>query len=510
MLAFRVRRRMGLLLGLLLCSLVSVQLFNLSLGSFERTAKDYPNSGLPTSQDPWNFGTWKEGQTRSDNAKVKSLKDFGVGVMEYAGQGGGNQEIIAEKQSLESTSRISTQPLRRFSKVSPAVLQEEKCPGCYGTTLCDKFYAGNITLDMETAGQAKRKGVFFGHMEGQRIVGKHLADPSEFKRLDHFVCQNSSRRIRPNQSCDVSWDILHSHLASRMALDVEYIRKDAHKVAQKTPSSLGLALCASDRFLGQLKDLYGLNRWTRDCSPEIATLMTSLILNPEGLLLKFFQQYVPELQKYFPTYLGECGRMIVVAEAGEPLSEYLDASWDVRADLSRQILQMIYDFQNASSDWMVVFADFRYENFAVTTDGRIQLLDLEDIMIIDKREIVPAKKRPSECNEECFVSFTKSLFQSEGQDCGVVPHHSQMMLLLACHKILSDLESTKYLRYFYDEKEKQVSTVGLLHDVPDILEPNMSNLLYNCVFESSPGQRIQSANILKRLLEVTGRGFMRS
>ncbi|XP_022084636.1 deleted in autism protein 1 homolog isoform X2 [Acanthaster planci] len=271
-----------------------------------------------------------------------------------------------------------------------------------------------------------------------------------------------------------------------------------------------LVLCASERFLAQLKDLYGLNRWTRDYSPEIATLMTSLLLNPEGLLLKFFHQYVPELQKYFPAYLGECGRMIVVAEAGVPLSEYLNASWDVRADLARQILQMIHDFQNASSDWMVIFADFSYDNFAVTADGHIQLLDLEDIMIIDKRDISPGQKHKSACDEECFVTFTKSLFQTGGQDCRVVPQYSQVMLLFACHKLLSDLDSTKYLRHFYDEKEKQVSTVGLLHDIPEILEPNMSNLLYSCVFESAPGQRIQSANILKRLLEATGRGYMRS
>ena len=48
-------------------------------------------------------------------------------------------------------------------------------------------------------------------------------------------------------------------------------------------------------------------------------------------------------------------------------------------------------------------------------------------------------------------------------------------------------------------------SVGLLHDIPDVLEPNLSNLLFNCVFESIPGQRRQSANIIKRLLEAIGR-----
>ena len=38
--------------------------------------------------------------------------------------------------------------------------------------------------------------------------------------------------------------------------------------------------------MGELKEVYGLSRWNRETSPEVATLMTSLLLNPEGLLLK--------------------------------------------------------------------------------------------------------------------------------------------------------------------------------------------------------------------------------
>ncbi|XP_033624896.1 divergent protein kinase domain 2A-like [Asterias rubens] len=511
---FRLRRKLTHLIGLLLCCFLAIQFISVSFGSYEREVKDSPNLALPTSLDPWNIETRGEGEGRKNVGRDLNL--FRAGLLEQA-RSYEDKNLISETleeskkdehiESLQASKRAPS-TIRRFSRVPPAALQEETCPGCYGTSLCDKFYAGNITLDMETVGLTKEKGVFYGEMDGQKIVGKYLANQQEFKRLDHFICQNSSRRVQPNQPCDVSWDVLHSHLAKRAALDVRYIRNDLHKVAQKEASSLSIALCASDRFMGELKEVYGLSRWNRETSPEVATLMTSLLLNPEGLLLKFFEQKVPELQKYFPAYLGECGRMIVVAEAGVPLSEYRNASWDIRADLARQIFQMIHDFQHASPDWMVILADFSFDNFAVTPDRRIQLLDLEDISIVDKQEIASAKKLPpfkEPCNEECFVSFVSNLYQSGGKDCAHVPMYSQIMLLHACHRLLSDLESTKYLRFFYPESEKQKPKVGLLHDIPDVLEPNLSNLLFNCVFESIPGQRRQSANIIKRLLEAIGR-----
>ena len=126
---------------------------------------------------------------------------------------------------------------------------------------------------------------------------------------------------------------------------------------------------------------------------------------------QFFEQRVPELQKYFPAYMGECGRMIVVAEGGNPLSDYRNASWDIRVDLSRQILQMIYDFQHASPDWMVIFDDFRYDNFAVTDDRRIQLIDLGDISVIDKREMLPRKFRQvMNAEMAIWIECKKSLF----------------------------------------------------------------------------------------------------
>ena len=74
---------------------------------------------------------------------------------------------------------------------------------------------------------------------------------------------------------------------------------------------------------------------------------------------------------------------------------------------------------------------------------------------------ITAEKLPpltAPCNEECFVSFVSSLYQSGGEDCSLFPRYSQVMLLHACHKLLSDLESTKYLRFFYAEGEKQKPT----------------------------------------------------
>ncbi len=48
---------------------------------------------------------------------------------------------------------------------------------------------------------------------------------------------------------------------------------------------------------------------------------------------------------------------------------------------------------------------------------------------------------------------------------------------------------------------------ALLHDIPVELEPKMSELLYECVFESKPGSRIYAAKALKMLLGIIEKSY---
>ena len=52
---------------------------------------------------------------------------------------------------------------------------------------------------------------------------------------------------------------------------------------------------------------------------------------------------------------------------------------------------MLEDFLTASPDWLLFFVDLRFDNFCVSENGRIQLIDLEDVVIVDREDIKESK-----------------------------------------------------------------------------------------------------------------------
>nr|XP_054750385.1 divergent protein kinase domain 2A-like [Lytechinus pictus] len=130
----------------------------------------------------------------------------------------------------------------------------------------------------------------------------------------------------------------------------------------------------------------------------MAILAATLALDPEPALLKFFR-HIPPLQPYFSEYLGECGRVILTEPSGKPLVSYLKASWKHRVDISLKILKMIEDFHDSSDKWLVLLLDFTYENFVLTSEGQLKVVNLSGIVIVDKDQ--------TSTSEYCLILSSK-------------------------------------------------------------------------------------------------------
>ena len=117
-----------------------------------------------------------------------------------------------------------------------------------------------------------------------------------------------------------------------------------------------------------------------------------------------FLRNIPALQAYFPEYLGECGRVILTEPSGTPLINGLKASWEDRVDLSLKVLQMVEDFHDASEKWLIYLLDFDYQNFAMTSDGQLRLVNLGSVMVIDKDD--------TSASEFCLSSWFCCVFIS--------------------------------------------------------------------------------------------------
>ncbi|XP_063953703.1 divergent protein kinase domain 2A-like [Lytechinus pictus] len=246
----------------------------------------------------------------------------------------------------------------------------------------------------------------------------------------------------------------------------------------------------------------------------MAILAATLALDPEPALLKFFR-HIPPLQPYFSEYLGECGRVILTEPSGKPLVSYLKASWKHRVDISLKILKMIEDFHDSSDKWLVLLLDFTYENFVLTSEGQLKVVNLSGIVIVDKDQTSTTpdmnphlNNRTDVCNEDCLNTFVKQLQTEPDTHCGEVPRHVEFMYMMACHSLLSDLMTTKYERFFQPlDTPRKHHPGGLLHDAPYEVDSMLGDLLYECVFEGQPGRRMHSVRVLKRLLNIIKRGF---
>ena len=53
------------------------------------------------------------------------------------------------------------------------------------------------------------------------------------------------------------------------------------------------------------------------------------------------------------------------------------------------------------------------------------------------------------CNEECLWTLGKSVYEDPIHQCGRMPNFAlPVMYMMACQRLLSDLDTTKYIRLF--------------------------------------------------------------
>ena len=139
-------------------------------------------------------------------------------------------------------------PRHRYRELPPVFLEEDTCPACYGTSLCDQFYYGYIKLDTDTESLAKIKHVFFGYWEGYHgnfqepplpVVVKKLIKDGELVAFEDFLCNRTNTDNSRTIGCDVGDKIMHTPLASNSIFQMKRIRTELHKVAHQHVTSSG-------------------------------------------------------------------------------------------------------------------------------------------------------------------------------------------------------------------------------------------------------------------------------
>jgi len=151
----------------------------------------------------------------------------------------------------------------------------EKCPACYGVSLCPAITGGLLTLHSFGAvagfvNMLGSKNVFFGMLGSHKVVLKKLGHTTELEQLDKMICEVASL----NSACHVNeaiWqqgDLLHSIR--------EYVANQNGSLLL-CPTAVNL-----EHLLGNI--LYK-NKYI-DTEVLLANIWTTVMMNPEPLLLQ--------------------------------------------------------------------------------------------------------------------------------------------------------------------------------------------------------------------------------
>lgn len=162
-----------------------------------------------------------------------------------------------------------------------SLIEFEKCPACFGATICDNIYNGTIEIKpfnfhSTMSHLFSSKNVYFGGMNNQQIVIKKLANNKELERFDNKFCQTF------NDIC-LNNNLENSNDKKKHSIDNDEILKLIKRAIHSdfiNEDESGLILCPTVKNLANL-----FNRLTTQQLNYI-NLLTIILINPEPLVLQ--------------------------------------------------------------------------------------------------------------------------------------------------------------------------------------------------------------------------------
>ncbi|XP_023951413.1 divergent protein kinase domain 2A [Bicyclus anynana] len=256
-----------------------------------------------------------------------------------------------------------------------------RCPACYGVTVCPELYSNQITLDSNQWNMFNAKNIYNGYTKSnRRVVLKKLAHDWELKEFDDSLC----KKWRLKQDCKAIQLLNISNVDEKLLKIVEY-----NLTWPDTEPRKGLVMCP---YAYSLYDFIQplLNNKREGFKSEMINVWTMLSINPEPIIL----QVIPKSKGWpVPPYGGVCGRLEVVGHEGEPLSSLLYVAWHRKLKYAQKILNAAMDFTFKHDRFRFYLMDWSLDNIVVNEKDEITFVDLEDLIVLDKH-ISPKKDLP--------------------------------------------------------------------------------------------------------------------
>ncbi|XP_068217635.1 divergent protein kinase domain 2A-like [Palaemon carinicauda] len=245
------------------------------------------------------------------------------------------------------------------------------CPACYGQSHCSSMlenekFSGSIKLtsysQVKFMNYINIKNVYYAKFGEELVVLKKLAHDSELKEIDEKFCKAS----KLPQNCNVSQAI--KMIMTRAGNDITQVIRHNKELFEESDA----VKCKHDRNIFKMYEAF----FRTDSGPyHIHHFLTMLAVNMEPLLI------MTHYQQWFPRIIGTCGRMIIEEYVGPTLTQLGGSSWIRRVDYARQLLEMAREL--SEGEFHLYMTDVSLDNFAVDANGKVKMIDAEDLVIVD-------------------------------------------------------------------------------------------------------------------------------
>ncbi|XP_052823217.1 divergent protein kinase domain 2A isoform X2 [Octopus bimaculoides] len=336
----------------------------------------------------------------------------------------------------------------KFTIVNHQLTDIELCPVCYGEDFCRPLLNGSVvlnTLSSLTILQfANVKNVYFAHYNNKSIVLKKLGHDFEIYQARKEICRIISNST--SDSCNVKKSF-KKLLASHEFDVLEAIRP-------LLMLSSDLFRCPSQRLYKSILKHY-VDKLTLPDDKSVNNLLhliTTNIVNPEPLIMQ--------------------------------------------ANLTLQILMMAVKLSNSSDGWSLYWTDIKMDNLAVNSNGQVKIVDVENIIVVDRLEL--AKLKPPGWNQ-----LAESVYDECDSDCISFSDKQLCLHLDADHNYYGVCRSL-LSKYAYSG----ATTYGLLHHIPWNIEQKwfLGDLIKECMQPSIKGQRqIVTDQLIRSLQKIISR-----
>ena len=113
---------------------------------------------------------------------------------------------------------------------------------------------------------------------------------------------------------------------------------------------------------------------------EKRTLATTLKADRESILLQLF----PKAHGWpFLQYHGACGRVLVKEHGKHNLMYYVNESKDMRVWLAAQLLQIAFLLSDNNKNWAIYLPELRLDNFVLSDDGEVLAININNAIVVD-------------------------------------------------------------------------------------------------------------------------------